>query len=210
MSDAPPAPRTLTELLDLLDPDHPAKPDDAPSVDKHDGLTVQEILDRIGSRSFGAVLLVPALILVSPLSAVPLMPTLGALVILTIAAQALFGRRHIWLPQFLAKRKLTKSQLDRAVNFLRKPAKWLDNHSRSRMHLLTAAPLDRVAILSVMAVVTTWPFLEILPMFTSIGAAGVALVAFALMVRDGVILIGGYAVLAGTAAFVLALIFGLV
>lgn len=210
MTDDPPAPRSLVDLLNLLDPGHPAKPPGQPSVDKRDGLTVQEMLDRVGPRSFGAVLLVPSLILVSPLSAIPLMPTLGGLVILTIAVQAFFGRRHLWLPRFLARRKLSTGQLTRAVRFLRKPADWLDRHSRRRLHLLTGTPLDRVALLSVIVVAATWPFLELLPMFTSISAGGVALVAFALMVRDGIILIGGYAVLAGTLAFVVALIAGLV
>lgn len=173
-------------------------------------MTIREMLDRVGPRSFGAVLLVPALILVSPLSIIPLMPTIGGLVILTISIQAFFGRRHLWLPRFLADRTLSKSQLVRAVAFLRKPAGWLDRHSRRRLHLLTGTPLDRVALLSVGMVAATWPFLELVPMFTSISAAGVALVAFALMVRDGFVLIGGYAVLAGTVAFVLALIGGLV
>lgn len=210
MSQNPPAPRSLIDLLNLLDPEHPAKPPGQPSVDDHDGLTIQEMLDRVGPRSFGAILLIPALILVSPLSAIPLMPTLGGLVIITIAVQAFFGRRHLWLPRVLAKRKLNKSQLTRAVRFLRKPAAWLDKHSRRRLHLLTGAPLDRIALLSVIGVAATWPFLELVPMFTSISAGGVALVAFALMVRDGIILIAGYTVLAGTVAFVLALIGGLV
>jgi hypothetical protein len=206
----PPAPRSLTDLLNILDPDHPAKSPDAPSVDGQNGLTFQEMLDRIGPRSFGAVLLIPALILVSPLSAIPLMPTLGGLVVVTIAVQAFFGRRHLWLPRVLANRKLSRSQLTRAVRFLRRPAAWLDKHSRRRMHLLTGAPLDRIAILSVILVAATWPFLELVPMFTSVSATGVALVAFALMVRDGIILISGYAILGGTFAFVLALISGLV
>lgn len=210
MTPPPPAPRSLTDLLNILDPDHPAKPPGAVSVDDRDGLTVRDMLDRIGPRSFGAILLVPSLILVSPLSAIPLMPTLGGLVVLIIAVQAFFGRRHMWLPSVLARRKLRKSQLVRAVAFLRKPAKWLDDHSRRRLHLLTGAPLDRVAMLSVIMVAATWPFLELVPMFTSISAGGVALVGFALMVRDGIILIAGYAVLAGTIAFVLALIGGLV
>nr|WP_281496037.1 exopolysaccharide biosynthesis protein [Marivita sp. S6314] len=172
-------------------------------------LSFQEMLNRVGPRSFGAILLVPSLILVSPLSIIPFMPTFGGLIILTIATQAFFGRRHIWLPQFLAKRTLRPEQLQRAVGYLRKPAAWLDRHSRNRLILLTAPPFDRIALLAVMTVAATWPFLEIVPMFTSISAGGVALVAFALMVRDGFVLIAGYSVLAGTLVFVLRLITGL-
>jgi hypothetical protein len=203
------APRSLTALLDTLDPDHPATGAEIRHHDAYEGLTIQDMLDRVGERSFGAALLVPSLILVSPLSIIPLMPTIGGLVILTISIQAFFGRDHLWLPKVLASRQLSGPQLKRAVNYLRKPAAWLDRKSRHRLRFLSAPPMDRIALLAVMVVAATWPFLEILPMFTSISAGGVALIAFALMVRDGFVLIGGYTVLGLSLAVVIALISGI-
>jgi hypothetical protein len=195
--------------LDTLDPDNPATGVEARQHDAHHGLTIQDMLDRVGARSFGAALLVPSLILVSPLSIIPLMPTIGGLVILTISIQAFFGRSHLWLPRFLASRRLTGPQLKRAVTYLRKPAAWLDRKSRHRLRFLSRAPMDRIALLAVMVVAATWPFLEILPMFTSVSAGGVALVAFALMVRDGFVLIAGYTVLGLSLAVVTALLTGI-
>ncbi|MFP7570909.1 exopolysaccharide biosynthesis protein [Marivita sp. S2033] len=199
----------MTSLLDALDPTLPETGADTDAPDAGHGLSVRQMLDRVGSRSFGAALLVPALILVSPLSAIPLMPTLGGLVIVTIATQALFGTQQLWLPRFLSDRTLNADQLCRAIGFLRRPAKWLDAHSRNRLRLLTAPPLDRLALMAVIIVAATWPFLEILPMFTSVSAAGVALIAFALMVRDGFALIAGYIVLGASLAVVVGLIVGL-
>ena len=209
MTPDPRAPRSLTSLLDALDPDMPTTGAGTQTHDAQDGLTIQEMLDRVGARSFGAALLIPSLILVSPLSIIPLMPTLGGLVILTISIQAFFGRTHLWLPRFLATRRLRKDQLTRAVAFLRKPAAWLDRNSRDRLRFLSAAPMNRIALLAVMSVAATWPFLEILPMFTSVSATGVALIAFALMVRDGFVLIAGYTVLGLSLSVVAALIAGL-
>ncbi|WP_292294212.1 exopolysaccharide biosynthesis protein [Marivita sp.] len=207
-------PRSLTSLLDALDPASPppgpASGAETAPLEPQDGLTIQAMLDRVGPRSFGAALLVPSLILVSPLSIIPLMPTIGGLVILTIAAQAFLGRGHLWLPRFLATRKLKSTQLRRAVDYLRRPAAWLDRNSRDRLRFLSGPPLDRLALLAVMSVAATWPFLELLPMFTSVSAGGVALVAFALMVRDGYVLIAGYAVLSASLAVVIGLISGLV
>ncbi|WP_439123770.1 exopolysaccharide biosynthesis protein [Marivita sp.] len=203
------APRSLTSVLDTLDPENPATGADDTQRDAHDGLTIQAMLDRVGERSFGAALLVPSLILVSPLSIIPLMPTIGGLVILTISIQAFFGRTHLWLPKFLASRRLTGDQLSKAVGYLRKPAAWLDRNSRDRLRFLSAPPMDRLALLAVIVVAATWPFLEILPMFTSVSAGGVALIAFALMVRDGFVLIAGYSVLGLSLAVVVALISGL-
>lgn len=203
------APMSLTDILDTLDPTDPAKGDASDQHDATAGLTIQDMLDRVGARSFAAALLVPSLILVSPLSIIPLMPTIGGLVIVTIAVQAFFGRRHLWLPKMLASRRLNQAQLKRAITSLRKPARWLDAKSRDRLRFLSAPPLDRFALLAVMLVAATWPFLEILPMFTSISAGGVALIAFALMVRDGFVLIGGYTVLGLSLTVVAALIIGL-
>lgn len=203
------APRSLTSVLDTLDPDNPTTGADPDPPDAHNGLTIQAMLDRVGARSFGAALLVPALILVSPLSIIPLMPTIGGLLIVTIATQAFFGRDHLWLPGFLARRRIKGEQLSRAVAYLRKPAAWLDRNSRHRIQFLCVPPVDRVAILAVIIVAATYPFLELLPMFTSVSAGGVALVAFALMVRDGFILIAGYAVLSASLAVVVGLIAGL-
>jgi hypothetical protein len=46
-------------------------------------------------------------------------------------------------------------------------------------------------------------------MFTSVSAGGIALVAFALMVRDGFVLIAGYIVLGFSLAVVAALLIGI-
>nr|WP_283254984.1 exopolysaccharide biosynthesis protein [Marivita sp. GX14005] len=199
----------MTELLDALDPESAATGADPDAPDARDGLTIRQMLDRVGTRSFGAALLVPALILVSPLSGIPLMPTLGGLIILTIATQAFFGKRHLWLPRFLSGRRLKADQLSRAIGFLRRPATWLDARSRDRLRLLTAPPLDRLALLAVIVVAATWPFLEILPMFTSVSAAGIALSAFALMVRDGFVMIGGYILMGASLGVVVALFLGI-
>ena len=204
----PAAPRSLVDVLNLLDPGQTDGRHDVPQAQDEDGLTIRQMLDRVGPRSFGAILLIPALILVSPLSIIPLMPTIGGLVILTIATQAFFGRRHLWLPRVLADRRLSAERLTRMVDYLRGPAAWLDTHSRDRLTFLTSKPLDRIALLAVMTVAATWPFLELVPMFTSISAAAVALVAFSLMVRDGIVLVAGYCGIAGTLAFVFQLVTG--
>ena len=106
MTDRTFAPRTLTSLLDTLDPETSVTGATTQTRDARDGLTVREMLDRVGARSFGAALLVPSLVLVSPLSAIPLVPTISGLLILTIATQAFLGREHLWLPKFLSRRKL--------------------------------------------------------------------------------------------------------
>ncbi|ETX27990.1 exopolysaccharide biosynthesis protein [Roseivivax isoporae] len=180
---------SLTELLDRIRPE-----------DGQDSVSVHEILERIGNRSFDAALLVPALILVSPISGIPGAPTIGGLVILLIAAQNLVGRRHLWLPGFLMRRRIGAERLENALGFLRKPAAWVDRHSRNRWRVLTRRPVSSLALLTIIATTITWPLLELVPFFTSAGAVAVSLFAIGLMIRDGLYMIAGYVCVSGVLA----------
>lgn len=64
-------------------------------------VSIDDVLDEIGHRSFAPAILVPALLLVSPISGIPGLPTIGSIVILFFTLQALFGVESLWLPRFI-------------------------------------------------------------------------------------------------------------
>lgn len=177
-----PAPETLGALLEAMRPGN-----------GDTRVTVADVLSRVGSRSFPAVILVPAIILVSPISGIPGTPTLGALVIILIAVQALLGRRQLWLPGFLRRRSVSAERMCKAIDWLAKPAGWMDRHSHGRLRLLTSGPMRLFAYAAVVVVAASWPFLELLPFVTSFGAGAVAMVMFGMMTRDGAYVVAGYA-----------------
>lgn len=182
-------PRSLNRLLDALD-----------AAGEGDEVSVQNLLDEIGERSIMPVVLVVAILLVSPLSGIPGVPSVSALIMVLLVGQALFGRRHLWLPAVLARRKVARSRLCQATDWLRGPAAWLDRHSHERLRLLARPPFRQIALLVCMAVPLSWPFLELLPFVTSFGAGAVALLAFGLLTDDGYFLILGYLAVAGLVA----------
>nr|WP_255670607.1 exopolysaccharide biosynthesis protein [Cognatishimia sp. F0-27] len=167
-----------------------------PADDDDSHVRLDDLLHRVGGRSFAPVILLPALILVSPLSAIPGSPSIGALIIVTVTLQALLGRRHLWLPAVVMRRKISARRLDRALDWLSKPARWIDGHTRARWRALTVAPLNRVSHLSILTITVPWPLLEPLPMVTSIGAFAVSLFGIGLMLRDGVYVLAGFAFMA--------------
>lgn len=175
-------PRSLTELLERLRP-----------RSREGSVRFDELLSEIGENSFAPVILVPALLLVSPLSAIPGMPTLAALIIITVAAQWVVGRHHLWLPRFVTQRSLDAARLAQGLTYLERPAAWIDRKSRDRLQLLVTPPLSLVAKLCVIVIPLSWPILELLPMVTSVGASAVALFVFGLMVRDGIFVVAGFA-----------------
>lgn len=184
-------PRTLAELLTAICPDEDA-------VD----ISVSDILDEVGNRSFAPLVLVPALLLVSPLSAIPGVPTIGGLLVMLVALQWVFARNRLWLPGFVLRRTVAAPRVARAVEWLRKPADWVDRHSQRRLKFLTMPPLTLIPKLAILLVAASWPLLEILPMVTSVGAFAVSLLAFGMMTRDGVFVAAGYASIAGAAALI--------
>jgi hypothetical protein len=176
------SPQSLGELLEAM---RPAEGDTRVSV--------KDVLRRVGDHSFAAVILVPAIVLVSPISGIPGSPTIGALITILVSLQALIGRRHLWLPGFLRNRSVSAEKMNRAINWLRKPAGWMDRYSSNRLKLLTSRPLRPFAYAAVTVIAVSWPFLELLPFVTSFFAGAVAMMMFGIMTRDGIFLLAGYA-----------------
>ncbi|MDA7426813.1 exopolysaccharide biosynthesis protein [Thalassococcus lentus] len=191
---AVPATGRLTALLDSIVPD-----------DGQEMLPLQQIITRIGEQSFAPLILIPALILVSPLSAIPGSPTVGMIVIATVTLQALVGRRHLWLPGFITRRQIAASRLKAGLNWLAGPAAFVDRHSRNRLRLLVQPPLDRLVHVAILCTVLPWPLLEPFPMLTSFGAGAVSLLAIGLVLHDGLYAVMGFCTLAGLTTGAMAL-----
>ena len=186
---APFVPGALGRLIDRIRPS-----------DDEDRILVHDLLARMGERSFAPVILLPALILVSPLSGIPGAPTLGMLLIVTVTVQALFGRQHPWLPGFVMRRSVSARKLARALDWLARPVGFIDRNSRNRWRLLTVAPLDRLPLLAILVTALPWPLLEPIPMVTTLGATAVSLFAIGLLLRDGLYVVTGFVFIGGLGA----------
>ena len=71
---------------------------------KHDHVSVSSLLDAVGRRSFGPLLLFAGLIALSPLGVIPSVPTMVAVSVMLIVGQLLCGRKQFWLPRFVVRR----------------------------------------------------------------------------------------------------------
>lgn len=191
-SDATMAPTDSTSLSEVLSAIRKAA--------KNESLSVRDVLMEIGDRSFATALLVPALILVSPVSGIPGTPTIGALIVILIVAQWIFGRDHLWLPGFIMERRVKSDRMRRALAWFDRPAAFIDRHTYPRFVMLTTGPLAVIPLLTVLAIAATWPLLELLPFVTTIGAFAVSLFAFGLMTKDGAYVVLGYLFVGGLAA----------
>jgi hypothetical protein len=183
--------------------------DDIGRLAAKDRVSIGELVGTAGATPGAAAMIVPALIVVSPLSGIPLLPTLCGLIISGLALQLLFGRRGLWLPSVLARRHLSGAGLRRATARLREPARWIDRKAHARLRLLTMRPLIVVPLGLSVVCGLSMPFLELVPFSSSI--LGLSVVAFALsiLVRDGVLVLAGGGLM-GIAALIPGAVLGLV
>lgn len=164
------------------------------AVDR-DQVSVRDILNAVGERSFGPVVLLAGLITIAPLIGdIPGVPTLLGMLVLLTLGQLLFQRRYIWLPAWISGRTVPHTKLVKGVNWLYPPARFLDRWTRPRLVFLVDGPGLYVMALLCMSVAVAMPAMEVVPF--SANGGGLALIAFglAIIARDGVV-----AVLATTA-----------
>ena len=186
-----------TSLLELLDQIEAAAEDS-------DKVSLDTVMDAVGRRSFGPILVLVGLIILAPLVGdIPGVPTLMALVIVLIAGQVLMQRKHLWLPRWLLERSIASDKLKKAIKWLRKPARFIDRLLRPRLqHLTQEIGIQATALLCII-IAAALPPMELIPF--SANAAGIALTALglALIANDGAIALGATVVSVGTIGFVL-------
>jgi len=102
-------------------------------------VTIESMLQVTDERSFGALLLIPGLLVLSPLSGIPGLPSVVAVMVALIAIQLLIGRTRFWLPQWLLRRSTSRSKYDKAMAFLHRIAGVVDRLLKRRLTFLTIA-----------------------------------------------------------------------
>lgn len=157
-------------------------------------VTVGQILEEVGDRSLAPILLVPAMITASPISGIPGVPTITGIIVGLIVVQMLMGRDTLWVPKILARQGVSKSKMDKAVNFLRKPVGWLDKLMKPRLCWLASRPWSYLALVICLIIAVTTPVMEFLPFAISIAAVAIGFFAAGILMRDGVMILIGYVV----------------
>lgn len=174
---------SVTELLDAIEA----------CVEKEKDISVDQILDEIGHRSFGPFVLAAGLVLIVPgVGDIPGVTSIVGLAVLVVSGQMLLGRKYIWLPRWLRTRTVSDKKLCKAVGALRKLAGYVDRVLKARLTWLTIGIGARVIAATTVAIALTTPFMEVI-VFSAI-LAGAALTGFglALVGHDGVFALLAY------------------
>ncbi len=160
-------------------------------------VTIADLLNAVGRRSYGPVLLLLGFISISPLSIVPGANWLVALVTLIFALQIVIGLKFPWLPRRALNVSFPRKYLINGLNTLEKHAYTVDQVLKPRLTFLTQVPfINIVALVCVAAALITFP-LGLVPFGPFLPGLTVLLFGLALTARDGVLLLIAAASLAG-------------
>lgn len=159
--------------------------------DHDDPVTLEMILNSVGRRSFGPMILVPGLIVVAPIIGdIPGVPTLFAVVVLLTSIQLLLGARYFWLPRWLLDRSMPRERLLKALDWMHKPARFVDRFLHARWTWLVDNGASRYLIATMSLLISLMlPVMEFIPFSATIGGAALVCFGLALVVRDGLLVV---------------------
>ncbi len=163
-------------------------------------VSLEDLTESFGNRSYGPFLLVPALIEMSPIGGVPGVPTVLALIIGLFAVQIVAGRGTLWLPGFLRRASVSSDRMRGATSKMRPVARWMDRWFHGRLKALVTPVSMKVAALACIVLAATVPFLELIPFASTAPMVAVAAFGLAILVRDGLLMGAAYLLTIGAFA----------
>lgn len=166
-------------------------------------VSVAHMLQASGERSFGPMILLPGLLVLSPLSGIPGLPSLAALAVALVTLQLLIGRRHFWLPRWLLRRSVPAQRFDQALGLMLRGAKPIDRLVKPRLRWLTRGPAYPLCALICLLVALSMPPLELVPFANSLAGAALTCLGLSLIARDGLLALLSTLCFGGALVFVL-------
>ncbi len=159
-------------------------------------LTVGQMLEDFDSRAFGATLLVFGLLNCLPLP--PGSSTILSLPILLLAPQIALGANAPWLPERLVEKPLKRDDLRGLFRKITPVLRRLEVVTRPRLGFLFSTGGERLigVVCTLLALVLVLP----IPLGNLAPGATVAVLALALLQRDGLLALLGYLMAAGSTA----------
>jgi hypothetical protein len=187
-------------IEDTDDDDRQDLPDVMETIEragKGASVTVREMMDSVGAKAYGPLLIVPGLISLLP---VPGSGIAAGILAILVALQIVLARGRMWLPAFLADRSVPR---DRLMRFLDRMEPWAHRASRfvaPRLEVLTEPPL--VLLVAVVALAMGALMFPLTVLFYAVAIPGLVLIVIglALTAADGIALIVGYGLAVGAVA----------
>lgn len=159
-------------------------------------VSFSDLLGIFGQRSFGPLLLVPALIAVGPTGAIPGMSFLTGAIIILVSGQLLLQRDQPWLPKRLTSVSFSRDKVAHAMTKAKPYLARIDRLLMPRLKFMLVPPAAQIIALgAIMMALSMFP-LALLPFAVAVPGTAVLLFGVSLVTRDGLIAILGLGIAA--------------
>ena len=157
------------------------------SPSQHNEISLAELLEQLGDRSFGWAILLSSLINLLPLP--PGATLVTAIPLVVFCAQLGIGRSCVWLPSWIGNRLLSRLALRRTILRLRPISRRLERLARPRMQTVFQPKRER--LVGVFFFCVALALFVPLPLSGWFPAISLFVAGIGLIERDGLIVIAG-------------------
>lgn len=175
----PREPHNLEEMLSVLQE----------RAETSETVSIESLMDAVGRRSFGPLILLIGILALSPLSGIPTIPSILGILVFLIAGQLVVGREQFWLPEKLLKRELPGKPMRKALEKAKPLGRFTDRILRPRLSMVTRHAGTSVIAIICAVIGLTMPPLEIVPFLATVAGVALTLFGLALISKDGVVAI---------------------
>lgn len=153
-------------------------------------LTYQSILQVLGGRAFGVVLLFFTLPSVLPFSAIPGVSVVFSVPIILFACQMIFAKKTLWLPKIIAKRAIHHKTISKIIHTTVPYLIKIEYFLKPRWSFMTCRFMEVINGSTIFCLA----ILLILPIpFSNFILAGLLIIfSLGLIEKDGLFLVVGY------------------
>jgi hypothetical protein len=189
----PAPPKSLNHLLDQIED----------LTKECSSVSVGDVMDTLDAKSFAPLLLLPGMFLVPPGPAdVPGVPIVIGVFITFISVQLLLGQDHFWIPNWIEQSDIQSLKVKKAVDWLRKPASFMDRWSKPRLEILaTGGGVYAIALVCILISFGT-PIMSVIPMSSNVAGVAYAIFGLAILSRDGLLAVIAIAISLATLGLV--------
>lgn len=178
----------------------------AKQVTHQETISLGDLLQAFGRRSYGPVLFVIGLIALSPLGAIPGASIVCATLVVLLGVQMSLRAGAPWIPRRLRNLEVDGARARRAIEWMEPQARRLAVLTRPRWQALLDGPAVHLAVGALCLLALSMYPLALVPWGVIPCAAGISAIGLGLLARDGVFILAGMAlaVPAGALGLVLA------
>lgn len=163
----------------------------AATLDGADFVDLKTVVEAFGNRSFGPIMVLCGLCMMTPLGALPGIPVAFGVIVIVFALQLLFRRKTPWMPEVLRKVKIPADKLLKVQQKVQPILAKIDGIIRPRFQWAATGPMQ--VLVSVFAIILSLTFfpLGMVPFAVVAPAAIILLFGLGITARDGVLTLLG-------------------